>query len=254
MKRPTEEAPGVSVDPDILLLAAFGPELAPLHAHAASAAAAAFGSGDAMGGAVRVVALACGIGLPAAAAHAALHIRDVRPSVVVALGTCGAYALPESERPGPAFAIGEACVSRHVRLVDPSALDGAAQFPEPMPLAMTASARLVDAFVANGIRAADVATTLGITVDDTVASRIARATGAHVEHLEAYGVATACAAFGIPFVAVLGVANFVGSRGRAEWRANHHFAADAAAKEVLRWIARGAPGAVFGSTPGDAPA
>jgi nucleoside phosphorylase len=87
-----------------------------------------------------------------------------------------------------------------------------------------------------GARVADVATTLAITVDDAAAALIARASTAHVEHLEAYGVAAACAARGIPFGAALGVANYVGARAREEWRAHHRTAAAAAVDAVLRCI------------------
>jgi nucleoside phosphorylase len=84
-------------------------------------------------------------------------------------------------------------------------------------------------------QAADVATTMAVTVDDTVAQRIA-ASGAQVEHLEAHGVATAAAQFGVPFAAVLGVANTVGSRAREEWRQHHRAAADAAVQRVVAWL------------------
>ena len=50
-----------------------------------------------------------------------------------------------------------------------------------------------------------------------------------VEHLEAFGFARACAAEGLPCGAVLGVANMVGGRGRAEWLAHHASASDDAA-------------------------
>ena len=70
-----------------------------------------------------------------------------------------------------------------------------------------------------------------ITVDDAAATLIARSSAAHVEHLEAYGVAAACAARGIPFGSALGVANHVGARAREEWRAHHRKAA--AAAEIL---------------------
>jgi nucleoside phosphorylase len=58
----------------------------------------------------------------------------------------------------------------------------------------------------------------------------------------AHGVATACAARGIPFAAVLGVANFVGVRARSQWRLHHREASTAAAECVLGWITSGAAG------------
>ena len=87
--------------------------------------------------------------------------------------------------------------------------------------------------------AACVATTLAITVDDAAAARIAEGAGADVEHLEAHGVAIACAARGVPLAVVLGVANLVGARGRAEWLAHHERAEAAAGKRVLAWLEGG---------------
>jgi nucleoside phosphorylase len=213
---------------DLLLLAAFHPELGPLRATL----------GDAMAGRVQgllVTARTAGIGLPVAAVGAAMHVADIQPRAVLMLGTCGAYA-------GAEFAIGDVVVARRMLLVDPSSLTGATQFPEPMSVATDANGPVSDALAAAGARRADVATTLAVTVDDATAERIARGTGAHVEHLEAHGVATACAARGIPFTAVLGVANFVGARARSEWRLHHRDASAAAVGCVLRWITSGAVG------------
>lgn len=73
-----------------------------------------------------------------------------------------------------------------------------------------------------------VATTLAMTTDDGIAQSLERSTGAHVEHLEAFAVARACAEAGVRFSAVFGVANVVGARGRDEWQKNHERAAAAA--------------------------
>ncbi len=185
-------------------------------------------------GATRVAARAVGIGVPMAAVGAAMHAAELRPRAVVAVGTCGAYA-------GSGIAIGQVVVARRVRLVDPSVLGGSAQYPEPMSLVSEADASIAAALArAAAAPMVDVATTLAITVDDAVAATIRERTGAAVEHLEAHGVATACAARGIPFAAVLGVANVVGARARAEWRVHHRPAARAAALAVLRWLSGGA--------------
>jgi nucleoside phosphorylase len=192
-------------------------------------------------GTALVAARAVGIGLPMAAAGAAKHLGDLRPRAVVAIGTCGAYL-------GSGLAIGDVVVARRVRLVDPSVLDGRSQFPEPMATTIDAHASLAESIAqATGARMADVATTLSITVDDTTAEGIARAAGAAVEHLEAYAVATACAARGVPFGAVLAVANFVGGRARAEWRIHHREAASRAAEAVVQWLRGWKPGDPWGA-------
>ncbi len=46
----------------------------------------------------------------------------------------------------------------------------------------------------------------------------------------------------MPFAAVLGVSNKVGSTGRDEWRAHHKTAAQFACEIVLRWLTAGAMG------------
>ncbi len=207
---------------DVLVLAAFHPELAPLRATLGEGMRARVGGCD-------VAARVVGIGLPMAAAGAAMQVAEVQPSLVLLVGTCGAY-------PGAGLAVGEVAAARRVRLVSPAVVDGLAQFPEPMSVATDAHAQTTEALERAGARVADVATTLAITVDDAASARIARSTGAHAEHLEAYGVATACAARGIPFGAALGVANQVGSHARDEWRTHHRAAAAAAVAVVVRWL------------------
>jgi nucleoside phosphorylase len=213
---------------DVLILAAFDPELAPL-------AAAFGGASTATVGGRSLATRVTGVGLPAASAGAAAHIGELDPRAVVLVGTCGAYR-------SAGLSLGDVVVGRRLHLVDPAALAGASQFPEPMPVTAEADAPIADAFAALGARACCVATTLAITVDDAAASRIAMGTGAEVEHLETHGVATACASRRIPFAAVLGVANFVGAGGRSEWLAHHRGAEAAAGERVLQWIRAGAPG------------
>lgn len=211
---------------DVLLLAAFHPELAPLRARLGDGMRARVGGRD-------VAARIVGIGLPVAAAGAAMQLAEMQPRAVVLLGTCGAYLTAGAEGPR----IGEVVAARRLRLVAPSVVDGLAQFPEPMSVVADAHPAIADALVRAGARAVDVATTLAITVDDAAAARVAHRAAVQVEHLEAHGVAAACAARGVPFGAALGVANTVGSRARDEWRANHRAAASAAAEAVLRALA-----------------
>jgi nucleoside phosphorylase len=113
-------------------------------------------------------------------------------------------------------------------------VDGLAQFPEPMSIVADTHAATTEALVRAGARAVDVGTTLAVTVDDAAAARLAANAAVQVEHLEAHGVAAACAARGIPFAAALGVANTVGARARGEWRMHHRAAAAAATDVVLR--------------------
>jgi len=210
----------VTMTCEVLIVAAFHPELAPLRPLL----------GDAMRARIdghEVVARVVGIGLPMAAVGTAMQLAELQPRVVLLVGTCGAY-------PGSGIRIGDVVAPARVRLADGTVAEGRAQFPEPMSTLAEAHGPTVDALLRAGALAGDAATTLAITVDDVTAERIGRATATKSEHLEAYGVLTACAARGVPCAAALGVANVVGSRAREEWRTHHRPAASAAIDVVQR--------------------
>jgi hypothetical protein len=102
---------------------------------------------------------------------------------------------------------------------------------------------LHDALVSAGAKSVQIANTVGITTDDALAGRLARAASgsgvvADVEHLEAFAFARACAVAGVPCATALGIANVVGSTGRAEWLAGHVRASQEAAD--VAWRALGA--------------
>ncbi len=215
---------------DLLVLAAFPPELAPLRATLGEGLRRQFGGHD-------VVAEAVGIGIPHAAAGAARKLGVLHPRGVVLVGTCGAF--------GDSIPIGGVAVARRIVLAEPAVARGEAAYPDPMTTELLADRALGEALVGSGAGAAklvDVATTLAVTTDDPLAARLAAFTSCQAEHLEAYGVAAASAALGVPFVTALGVANRVGAAGRAEWRQNHRAASAAAIDVLVGWIAAGANG------------
>ncbi|MDB4980250.1 MAG: purine-nucleoside phosphorylase, partial [Myxococcales bacterium] len=149
------------------------------------------------------------------------------------VGTAGVY-------PGPSavLEIGTAAVAGELRLVSTATLRGDAYHPAPL----VATAETTPALRAQLRRAADtplatVACPLAITQTAALARRIA-ATGAALENLEAFAVARAAAAAGIPFAAVLGITNQVGPRAHAQWRANHLAASRAACHVVWRALTR----------------
>lgn len=114
-------------------------------------------------------------------------------------------------------------IVRTSRLLDPSVVSGTSVALNDEPI--EADAALASRFASIG-RAVTCATTLSLTTNDDLARVLAR-TGADVEHLETHGVALACAAENVPFIALLAVANAVGARGREEWRAHHRRVEDA---------------------------
>ena len=167
---------------------------------------------------------AVGIGLVDAAIGTTQCVTRHSPAQAVFLGTAGAV-------PGAGLAIGDVVVARAHRLVDGAVLEdrGAMPFapegPDPDPF-------FLERFTAAGARPVVVATSPSVTTDDALAARLAGHHGCEVEHLEAFAFARACAAHGVPATVVLGIANMVGSGGRAAWR-EHHVEASARAGELL---------------------
>jgi futalosine hydrolase len=224
----------VSTSCDVLLLAAFPPELAALRPALGEAMRAPIGRLD-------VIARTLGVGIAASAAATASRLEAMRPRGVVLLGTCGAYPIASN---GASLEVGDVAIARKIRLVEPAVLEGRAAFPEPMSVEAQAEGTMLAGLSSAGAggRAVDVATVLGVTTDDAMAEALARGARCDVEHLEAFAVAAACAAAGVPFAAALGVANVVGSQGREQWRKNHRAASDAAVALTLAWLRAGGLG------------
>jgi purine-nucleoside phosphorylase len=155
---------------------------------------------------------ALGVGMVAAAAAAAKLIEAEDPSAVILVGSAGSYAT------GPAP--GALIVSKRVGLASTAAALGLGYVPrEPSPIATEEG--VAQALQRGSGKAklapirADVLSTLAITTDPGLSTRHGH--GWQVEHLEAYGVAHACAAAGVAFCAVLGIANRVGPDAHKEW-------------------------------------
>jgi hypothetical protein len=91
-----------------------------------------------------------------------------------------------------------------------------------------------------------IGTTLAITTDDALAATVGQAGICDAENLEAFAIALACAQRDIPFAAVLGVTNIVGSTGRIDWMRFQRQAAVSVAEVVLRWLHNGAQGLPHG--------
>ncbi|MFZ5480764.1 MAG: hypothetical protein ACOZNI_28650 [Myxococcota bacterium] len=145
--------------------------------------------------------VALGVGA-LAAGIAAAELLARRPTPLVLVGTAGAYP------GGPP--VGTVVTARRVGLASAGALAGLGYVPlAPGPL---------DLPPVPGLLACDVACLTAITTDPTLAGKL----GAdwQIEHMEAFGVALACARAGVPLRVVLGVTNAVGPDAHAQWRAN----------------------------------
>ncbi len=180
-----------------------------------------------------IVFAALGVGA-VEAAHATARALDAhRPDVALLIGTCGVFDRGRSRGADRSFEVGDVVVGAGARLVDVSLLDGTSEIPAPMPIVESASLR--EALLAESPerRCVQIANTLGITVGDALADRIANALDCEVEHLEAFGFLRACAAAKTRSGILLGVANRVGSGGRAEWLANHERASANAGEAAI---------------------
>lgn len=155
-----------------------------------------------------------GIGPVVAAAATARILVSSHPDAVLLIGTAGSY------RGGPP--IGQVCAARRVGLADGAAVMGLGYVPQPPP-PIPCDGRLL---ARCELPQHDVLTSCVITTDPLLANRMAD--GWQVEHLEAYGVACACAAAAVPFLAILGITNLVGPDAHVQWLTHRNQAQDAA--------------------------
>lgn len=165
-----------------------------------------------------------GIGPVVSAASAAARLAvGEPPDAVVLVGTCGAYAedLP----------IGSVIVADRVGLSSGVAAMGLGYVPRP-PAPIACHTDRVESLELPRV---SVLTCGAVTTDPTLAERLAD--GWQAEHLEAFGVAWACHAAGVPFLAILGVANRVGPDAHVEWLTHREEAQEAARVAVRALLA-----------------
>ncbi len=205
----------------VLIVSAFAPELAPLVAWLRGRRAKASG--------VRCASV--GIGLVDAAAGAAAAIARVGPRAVLFVGTAGSY--------GARPTIGQVAVARRIHLASTAVVRGQGYLPAPMQRTVLADGPLRRALLRAGppsAATADVATPLAITSARRLGSALAAAHSATVENLEAFAVARAAERAGLPFAAVLGIANRVGPEAHREWVRHQVRATEAACAVVAAWL------------------
>lgn len=220
---------------DLLIVAAHAPEMAGLRPWLS----------DALIGQIRgmnVRGKAVGIGMAAAGPATARGVLAVMPRAVVLVGSCGVYPNLPQFRPH------DVVVATRVQLVSHAVNAGRSEFPAPMQTQLECSPLLVAGLVAAGPRAhsVPVACTIAQTIDDGIAVTVPQTTGCQAENLEAFAVAQACKAADVPFTAVLGVSNIVGSTGSHDWRQFQRQSVNAAAEVIVTWIQRGAQGLPHG--------
>ncbi len=208
--------------PRWLVLSAWEPELSGLQRGLAHMPAAARRS---------VTVRPAGVGMVEAAVGATRAIADSQPTAVVFVGTAGLY-------PGrrPDLGLAQVVGARRILLVDAAVMRGQAFVPAPLPIATEVTRSLRERLARQGVLLGDVACPIGITKSLTTARQVAREHDCDVENLEAFAVARAAAAAGLPFAALLGISNAVGPAGHREWKRHAAIAADAACRAALSLI------------------
>ena len=161
---------------------------------------------------------ALGVGPVVAAARMARVLAEERPAGVVMLGTAGAY--PD----GPA--VGAVVQAGRLGLADGAAAMALGYTPLP-PKPVRADHGLLPGL---SVPVHDVLTMGAVSTDMVLTERLGD--GWDVEHLECFGAAWACMDAGVPFTAVLGIANRVGPDAHAEWLTWRGRAQDAARSAV----------------------
>ncbi len=201
----------------------------------------------AQGAAVRVEPRGSGCALRVGEHGAAVRVEPRGSGCALRVGEHGAAVRVEPRGSGCALRVGELVVARQVRLVSVAVVQQKGVLPEVMGQACEADRTLTAALAAQlaapgiAIASADVATTLAITTDAALAQQLAGG-GCAVEHLEAFAVLHACELRGVPYGAVLAIANEVGPNAHVQWVEHHRAAGARAAERVCEWIAEGAPG------------
>lgn len=220
---------------DLLLVAAHAPDLAGMRAFL----------GEKLDGQVRGLVIktkVLGFGMAVAAASAARGVQALAPRAVILVGTCGVF-------PGlPQYRPYDVVIPTRVQLADASVLARKAAFPDPMQTSVECHGLLRAALGASAPRAAQasLASMMAPVIDDALAASLHGATGCDADNGELFGVAAACQAANVPFAAVLGVSNLVGSTGRHDWAQFQREAVTQAGQCVGTWLHNGAQGLPHG--------
>ena len=176
-----------------------------------------------------------GVGLVEAAMNTARLLAQHRPACVLLVGTAGVY-------PGrrPDLPLGGAALIDKIVLL-PEILPGKhAYLPDLVPRRERSTSNLRKViWQATRLPSADVACPLAITASARAAATGAKLSGCALENLEAFAVARAATTAGVPFAAILGIANHVGPGGHREWQKHAKIAAAAACAAALALLSTG---------------
>ncbi len=185
---------------------------------------------------LRISAKAVGSGAAAAAAATAKRVFLLQPRAVVMIGTCGVY--PGLQEYAPLDIV----VPNRLEIIDHGADAGLSEFPMAMSTQLPPTPALVAGLAGQRGKVLAVACPSSVTVSDEHAAAVPARHRCQAEHVEAFGVASACSLARIPFGAVLSVTHVVGSHAKPDFTKHHRDATLAAAECFLSWLHGGAAG------------
>jgi nucleoside phosphorylase len=185
----------------------------------------------------RVTTAAVGVGLVDAGIGTMRALAAHEADTLILVGTAGAY--PGYTRRYP---IGTVVLAASTSLLPHACAGDPAFMPEVMRSRIELSSALARGLgFAARLPRASLACPVGITATNEAARAAARRSGCAIENLEAFSVASAAAAAKTPFVAVLGIANRVGTDAHQEWLKNGACAAERACQAVLDALQSASP-------------
>ena len=208
---------------NFLILAAFAPELEPLRGMAEREPLLRAGSA---GTGIRFEEV--GVGIASAAANTARLIAELRPAHVVFVGSIGT-----TDQNIPLLQLVSA---NSIEMVDAAIVEGSAYLPSLCPTEYLADEPMMHRLSEScpeRLLMAKCYSPISITSKAELGLRYARATQAHFENLELFGIAAACAAHQTPWNSICAVTNYVGEQGHEQWKEHHEEAATYTARSLV---------------------
>ncbi|MCG8337960.1 MAG: hypothetical protein MJE63_25950 [Proteobacteria bacterium] len=137
-------------------------------------------------------------------------LLDIYPQInkLLFTGSAGVYPNISSIKPG------DICSCLETVLADGAAEHGFSLYAEPLPrTAIPATFQL-----GNDLYPSKIATLLTLTQSDALAETIQKKLNVELETMELYGIAQVCRKRSLPWNAIIGITNQVGSSGHLQWR------------------------------------
>lgn len=153
----------------------------------------------------------CGVGPVDAGIQTAKLISVLKPTQVWFIGTAGAY-------PDRYLSPGDVVIGSQFLFGEAGLAGGTSYVPEIQIMKSEPVTLCLESIFPFKVKNGKILTVPSITKSEKSAIELRDHFGADAEHLEVFSVWRACSLFHIPFSAVLGISNRVGSDSHEEWK------------------------------------